>query len=652
MSPGSSRVRFEQYRDGIKQSLYGDVALKHSGSAKDGKNAVARTFYELFCEFLRLLKGQRWAIAFSLATLTTATVMKLFPPFTVKLAIDYVFNEKPLPSFWTSQLALPTDRRQLLLLLSVCAVLMSLLATAIQLWSRRNSTKTVNRIQVLLRKRVFEHAVRLPLHKVYELKSGGAASLLREDAGGSAELVFSMLFNPWRAIVQLFGTLAILILVDWRMMVGGFMLLPVVYITHRTWIGRVRPLWRDIRRQRHEIDGISTETFGGMRIVRGFSRERSEAGRFVRANNLLIRKKVFVWWWARIIDAIWEVFVPLASTALLLYGGHRVIDGSMTLGDLTMFLFYLAMLLGPLATLVTSATDFQNHLAGLDRVLDLLGEPRESQPSPNAVSIVPANIDGRITFRDVSFHYPGSTRPVLSHINLDVQPGERVALVGPSGAGKTTFCNLIAKFYDPTSGRVELDGRDLRDILVDSYRRLLGIVEQDVFLFDGTIAENIQYGRRGATREQVEHAAKAANAHQFVATLDNGYATLIGERGVKLSGGQRQRIAIARALLVNPTILILDEATSNLDSESEFLIQQSLRSLMQGRTCFVIAHRMSTIALADRIAVLERGELVAIGRHEELITSNVLYHRMVNLQTHPAWGRSGERAVAPVRKLS
>jgi ATP-binding cassette subfamily B protein/subfamily B ATP-binding cassette protein MsbA len=241
-------------------------------------------------------------------------------------------------------------------------------------------------------------------------------------------------------------------------------------------------------------------------------------------------------------------------------------------------------------------------------------------------------VTGRITFEDVDFQYPGAEKYALQGVNLDVQPGQIVALVGPSGAGKTTLCNLVARFYDPTVGRVLLDGRDLRDIKVESYRGLLGIVEQDVFLFDGTIAENIGYGNRNATRDDIERAAAVANAAEFIAELPGGYETLIGERGVKLSGGQRQRLAIARAVLADPRILILDEATSNLDTESERLIQSGLAALMRDRTSFVIAHRLSTIAHADLIAVVEGGRIVETGTHAELMSVGGRYRDMVLLQ--------------------
>ncbi|MCA9007522.1 MAG: ATP-binding cassette domain-containing protein, partial [Planctomycetaceae bacterium] len=344
---------------------------------------------------------------------------------------------------------------------------------------------------------------------------------------------------------------------------------------------------------------------------------------------------LYAWWWSSFIEIVWETLIPVASACLLLYGGWQVLQGQLTLGDLVMFLAYLLMLLGPLAVLAQSAAQFQNSLSGFDRVLDLLAEPREME-SATARTITKAEIEGQITFENVSFQYPNSTQYALQAVSLDITPGETIALVGPSGAGKTTFCNLVARFYDPTSGRVLLDGRNLIDLDVESYRNHIGVVEQDVFLFDGSIADNIGYGDRKATIEQIQYAAEIANADEFIRALPNGYQTLIGERGVKLSGGQRQRLAIARAILADPKILILDEATSNLDTESERLIQDSLTTLMQNRTCFVIAHRLSTITHASRIIVFEGGRIIESGTHEALMETGGKYKEMVLLQTSPA----------------
>jgi ATP-binding cassette subfamily B protein/subfamily B ATP-binding cassette protein MsbA len=290
------------------------------------------------------------------------------------------------------------------------------------------------------------------------------------------------------------------------------------------------------------------------------------------------------------------------------------------------------MLLEPLAVLVTSATQLQNNLSGFDRVLDLLAEPREMADHPGHRVVRKGAVAGRIALEGVSFTYPGGDRPVLRDIDLEVEPGEVIALVGRSGAGKTTLCNLVARFHDPTAGAIRLDGVDLREIRLESYRHLLGIVEQYVFLFDGTIADNIAYADRRATRSAVERAARIANADDFIAALPDGYDTVIGERGVRLSGGQRQRLAIARAVLADPKIFILDEATSNLDSASERLIQEGLDALLRSRTSFVIAHRLSTIRRADRILVLDDGEIVEAGSHAELMAARGRYRDMVELQ--------------------
>jgi ATP-binding cassette subfamily B protein len=355
----------------------------------------------------------------------------------------------------------------------------------------------------------------------------------------------------------------------------------------------------------------------------------------MRGNHVMGRQELYAWWWMRSIEIVWEALIPLASSALVLYGGWRVLEGDLTLGELMMFLVYLLMLLGPLAVLAQSAAAFQNSLAGFDRVLDLLDEPREMETIEPTISIRKEDFVGHFSFEHVSFSYPNTDTLALDDFSLEVDSGETIALVGASGAGKTTLCNLVARFYDPTSGRALLDGRDLREINLESYRGLIGIVEQDVFLFDGTVAANIGYGKRDASEDEIRHAAEIANASEFVTELPHGYETLIGERGVRLSGGQRQRLAIARAVLADPRILIMDEATSNLDTENERMIQASLAILTQNRTCFVIAHRLSTIAHADRIVVLQSGRIAEIGTHESLMASAGRYSDMVDLQTHP-----------------
>ena len=639
---GSSSLRFSRYknfhRDRLKKQRSERTHVTFHGTSRSLKRS--RSAANLFRIFVSMLGRRRKTLVLALAVLSLSTILALLPPAATKLVIDYAFTGEALPasvSTWVpSSWQLDGHPRRLLLAIAIALVIVAFASVACGLTGRWQATKATRTLAVALRKKVFDHAVRLPLNRVSELRSGGVASLLREDAGGIAELIFGMIYNPWRAIIQLAGILVILAFTDWRLLLGALVLLPMVWFTHRTWIGRIRPLYRDIRAQRSNVDAHATEVFSGMRVVRAFGRDRSETARFISGNHMLARQEIHAWWWSRITETTWALAIPIASAALLLYGGTQVLEGTITIGDLVMFLTYLVLLLGPIETLASSATSFQTNLAGLDRVLDLLDEPRELPDRENAIMFDEANAEGCIEVMDLGFTYPRATEPVLHDISFTARPGQLIAFIGASGAGKTTLCNLIARFYDPRLGSIRIDGVDLRDIRLDSYRNLIGIVEQDVFLFDGTIRDNIAFGRRGASDADIHSAAEAANALEFIEDTPRGFDTLIGERGVRLSGGQRQRLAIARASLANPRILILDEATSNLDTQSERLIQSSVDQLLKNRTTFAIAHRLSTIRHADLIIVLEGGTIVAQGTHDSLMESNDHYRDMVAAQTAKA----------------
>lgn len=659
----SSKARFREYLRRRRTKGF-DAPADDAPPSEAAKNRPkSRTFKRLLREYWRLIASDPRRVrrlVLCLLTVALASLITLAMPLSTKIAIDHVITNVPgpaampawvpVPDAWRTN-DLPSGTRvRMLWVIGGALIALSTFKVLISMWGRWQLTRMTKAMQVTMQRRVFQHAVRLPLHRVQQIKSGGVASMLREDAGGTASLLFHIFYNPFQATIQLVGILVVLAIVDWRMLLGGLLLLPVVWITHKTWIGRIRPLFRDIRHTRTQIDGHTTEAFAGMRVVRGFAREPGEAARFARGAHYMTRQEILTWWWSRGVDIAWSLFIPLASTGVLVYCGWGVINGQLTVGDVMMFLTYLTMLLGPLESIASSATEMQTNLAALDRVLDLLDEPEEFAGIRGSRMLEPASVRGHVRLESVSFAYPARSArvasadspeptapsPVLADVTLDVPAGTTVALVGPSGAGKTTLCNLVARFYDPTQGRITLDGLDLREIEISAYRRLLGIVEQDVFLFDGSVLANIAYGRRHTTREQVIAAAAAANADGFIRELERGYDTLIGERGVRLSGGQKQRLAIARALLADPKILILDEATSNLDTESERLIQDSLQKLMKGRTCFVIAHRLSTIRHADQIVVLDKidgsGRIVERGTHQELLAKGGNYARVLRMQ--------------------
>lgn len=587
--------------------------------------------------FARIVRRDKSSVIVSLGCATVSAALELIPPAATKIAVDNVFAGHPLSpgiSRWIPQAwEWVHDPSGLLKLLAISIVAISFVGVATGIVGRFLATRNVKRVQNRVRRLVFSHAMRLPLSRVHQMRTGGFVATLREDAGGVGELMFSMLYNPWRSVIQLAGCLLILTITDWRLLLGALILLPVVWITHRTWIGRIRPIYRDIKISRDSVDAHATEVFGGMRVVRGFARTRTESLRYSKGTHMMGRQELLVWWWSRGVDLAWALFIPVASAALLWYGGTQVLRGTLTAGDLVLFLTYVVMLLMPIQMLASSATAFQTNLAGLDRVLDLMAEPAELPDRAGALRMPREAIRGEVQAISVGYRYPGGATDVLSEVSFTALPGQTIALVGPSGSGKTTLCNLIARFFDPTAGYITVDGRDLRDISLDSWRSALGIVEQDIFLFDGTILDNIRYADRSASPDRVMQAARMANAAEFIEKLPQGYETHIGERGVRLSGGQRQRLAIARAILADPRILILDEATSSLDSDSERLIQTALFALVQNRTTFVIAHRLSTIQHADLILVLEDGRITAAGTHQELMDRSHRYQQMVLMQT-------------------
>jgi subfamily B ATP-binding cassette protein MsbA len=403
---------------------------------------------------------------------------------------------------------------------------------------------------------------------------------------------------------------------------------------------RLRPVFRERSVINAEVSGRLAETIGGIRIVKVYTSEEREKGIFTEGVERLFKNIAKTITATSLVGAATTVIAGAIGVLLIVFGGRAILAGTMTLGDLVMYIFFIGLVAAPLVQIASIGTQITEAFAGLDRIREIRDTTPETSDTASRERV--EEVNGDVEFEDVSFEYAPNT-PVLRHVSFHAPPGTTTALVGSSGGGKSTLIGLVMAFNKPTIGRVKIDGRDLTSLRLPDYRRNLGVVMQDNFLFDGTIRENIAYSRPGATEAEVRDVARIAHADEFIEKFEKNYDTVVGERGVKLSGGQRQRVAIARAILADPRILILDEATSSLDSESEAMIRDGLRSLRRGRTTFVIAHRLSTIESADQILVLEAGEIVERGTHRELLALGGRYRQLYDRQ----YGLERDRFINP-----
>jgi subfamily B ATP-binding cassette protein MsbA len=479
------------------------------------------------------------------------------------------------------------------------------------------------------RKHLFGHLQTLTVDFFARRRTGELLSRVMNDVTVIQSIVTETPIDTVKQLVTFIGGITFLLMMNWRLCLLILILLPLLVFVAKLFGRRLKALSTSIQDHTATLSTLVEEVISGIRIVKSFVQTQREETRFATQVNDTLGLTLHR-------AGIMAVFIPVislvtfsAAAAVLWYGGRQVIEGTVTPGELFAFVLFAGILIGPFSSGARIFTQLKEAQGAMQRVFEILDARPEIADQPEAQSL--STVAGHIRVERVSFGYDPQ-HPVLSDLSFEAKPGELVALVGPTGAGKTTVINLLHRFYDPTEGRITIDGKDLRHVTIESWYRQIALVPQETILFGGTILDNICYGNRAATEAAVLEASKAAHAHDFITSLPDGYQTRVGEKGVNLSGGQRQRIAIARAILKNPRILLLDEATSSLDTESERLVQEALQHLMKGRTTFVVAHRLSTIQRADRILVLDKGKLVEEGNHAQLMARNGLYHYLYTIR--------------------
>ena len=480
-----------------------------------------------------------------------------------------------------------------------------------------------------MRQQLFDHYEKLSFSYYSRNNSGQMMSKLVSDLFDIAEFAHHGPENLFISVVKIFGSFIFLFLINWRLALPLVVLVLCMFVFSFRQNQRMQETFMENRRKIGDVNSSLQDTLAGIRVVQSFANEEIERKKFRKSNHAFLLSKRdnysckgnFMGW-----NLFFQGMMYLVT---LVFGGYLIAQGLMDVTDLAMYALYIGIFISPIQILVELIEMMQKGLAGFRRFLDVMETEPEITDAPDAKPLT--DVKGRVRYDDVSFHYSDDDTPVLSHVSFEIPAGKSVALVGPSGSGKTTICSLLPRFYDVTGGRITIDGKDVRTLTLKSLRSQIGMVQQDVYLFSGTIRENIAYGKPGASDEEIIEAARRANIHDFISELPDGYDTFVGERGARLSGGQKQRISIARVFLKNPPVLILDEATSALDNESERWIQKSLEELSAGRTTITIAHRLSTIRNADEIIVITEDGIAERGTHESLMKQNGIYARYYNM---------------------
>jgi subfamily B ATP-binding cassette protein MsbA len=582
--------------------------------ADNKKKSAAQNLKSAWPMVRDLVRPRRALLAGSFVVLVIGRLCGLVLPYSTKILIDRVI----------------AGHRSDLLLPLVGAVLAATLVQGLCSFSLiQLLSKEGQRAIAELRRKVQAHVGRLSLSYYDSTKTGVLVSRIMSDVEGVRNLIGTGLVEFTGGVLTAILALAILLKMNaWMTLIAlGFLLVLMIALSRA--FKMIRPIFRERSKINAEVTGRLTESLGGVRVVKGYHAEERESGVFSGGVERLLNNVLKSLTATSVMGLTSTVTLGVVSSVIMFIGARQITAGHMTVGELFSYTMFMGFLVAPVAQIASIGTQITEALAGLDRTREVLNERQEHQ-DPGRAIILP-RIEGAVSFERVDFEYdPG--KPVLQDVSFEAQPGSVTALVGSSGSGKSTMIGLVAAFYKPTSGRVTIDGVDLSSVRLDSYRSGLGVVLQDSFLFDGTIRENIAFSRPEASEEEIMQACRIAHVDEFAERFADKYDTIIGERGVKLSGGQKQRVSIARAVLADPRILILDEATSSLDSESEAYIQQGLKYLMQGRTTFVIAHRLSTIRQADQILVVEAGRIVERGRHEELLALHGRYYELYTRQ--------------------